>query len=224
MKQNITEEELIEVENQLSFPNGEKGIEMAKAMNDTNIEMTLESVKALDINDNNTVLEIGHGNCGHLSETLKQAKNISFFGLEISKTMQQEAESINKNLLNQAHIEFQLYDGKTISFQDNSFDRIMTVNTVYFWENPTELLAEIYRVLKYNGLFVITYAQKKFMEKLPFVKEKFKLFDNQDIKNLINKTDFTLIEILNRKDNVKSKIGDLTNRKFSVAIMIKSSS
>ncbi len=68
---------------------------------------------------------------------LKQAKNIRFFGLEISKTMQQEAESINKNLLNQAHIEFQLYDGKTISFQDNSFDRIMTVNTVYFWENPT---------------------------------------------------------------------------------------
>jgi len=211
LKQNITEEELIEVENQLSFPNGEKGIEMAKAMNDTNIEMTLESIKALDINDNNAVLEIGHGNCGHLSKTLKRADNISFFGLEISETMQKEAESINKNLLNQSQVEFQLYDGKTMPFQENSFDRIMTVNTVYFWEHPADLLTEIYRVLKYNGLFVITYAQKKFMEKLPFVKEKFSLFDNQDIKNLISKTDFTLIEILDKKDNVESKIGDLTN-------------
>jgi SAM-dependent methyltransferase len=60
-----------------------------------------------------------------------------------------------------------LYEGKKLPFEDETFDKIFTVNTVYFWENPVEFLNEIYRVLKDDGTFVLTFGQRDFMEKLP---------------------------------------------------------
>lgn len=221
MEHTITEKELKEIATQLSCPDGKKGIEMAAMMNDTNAGMISESIKTLQLQDQNSMLELGHGNCGHLTKVLKQAKNIRYFGLEISKTMKQEAERINNEILTKNQIEFKLYDGKTIPFPDNSFDRIMTVNTIYFWENQAELLNEIYRVLKPQGFFVLTFAQREFMKKLPFVKYKFTLFNNQEIKDIVNKSNFQLEEILEKTEKIKNKNGESDNRKFSVAKMVK---
>ena len=50
----------------LANPQGEKGIEIGEMMNATNIGMTLESIKTLLIENDEHILEIGHGNAGHL--------------------------------------------------------------------------------------------------------------------------------------------------------------
>ena len=44
-------------------------------------------------------------------------------------------------MLNNIHflktdIRFELFDGKKIHFHEKRFDKIFTVNTIYFWENP----------------------------------------------------------------------------------------
>ena len=50
--------------------------------------------KLLEFNNENSVLEIGHGNCGHLGELLSSAEGIKYFGLEISETMLKEAKTM----------------------------------------------------------------------------------------------------------------------------------
>ncbi len=217
----MTQKELTEIESQLSFPKGENGIQIAKLMNETNIGMTLASIKNLNIEADNLVLEIGHGNCAHLPQVLEQANNVRYHGLEISETMQKEAIRINKNFYHQNLTKFYLYEGEIIPFSENSYDRIFTVNTLYFWNEPVKFLKEVHRVLKPKGLFIFTFAQKEFMKELPFVKDKFKLFDNQNVHELVQKTKFELIKILNVKDRVKSKSDELVQRSFSVAILMK---
>ena len=221
MENKITEEELREMESQLSFPDGEKGIEMANAMNDNNRIMISETIKALNLKNNQVILEIGHGNGRHLTEILNQAEKIRFVGLEISPTMQQEAEQINKDFVTRSVAEFKLYDGKTIPSPDNSFDRVMTVNSIYFWTHPVELLSDIYRVVKPNGVVAVTFAQKQFMQQLPFIKDKFRLYNNQDLQDLIAKTYFNLTDILDKADNVTTKTGEQFNRNFSIALLKK---
>ena len=66
MEVRFTEEEILELENQLSCPSGLNGIEIGTRMNTSNFEMTKKSIDALDLEDRNSVLELGHGNCGHL--------------------------------------------------------------------------------------------------------------------------------------------------------------
>jgi len=221
LKKQLTETKLKELESQLSCPNGEIGKEVANEMNNSNIDMTISSIEAVKIKNENTILEIGHGNCGHLKEVLKQANNTHFFGLEISETMLNEAKRINAAFLTKNKVEFQLYDGGNLPFKNNAFDRIFTVNTLYFWKHPIKMLNEIYRVLKNDGVFALTFAQKEFMKTIPFVMEKFNLFDTDDLKLLISRSNLTLVNIIDKEKMVKSKDGNLVNRHYSVVLLKK---
>lgn len=196
-------------------------MEIGKTMHDSNIDMTIALINTLKIKNNDVVLEIGHGNCEHLLKLLKQANHINYYGLEISETMHQEAKQINEKHQQKNNIQFDLYNGKDIPYKVDTFDKIFTVNTIYFWEHPIIFFKKIYSVLKNDGLFVVTFAQKQFMKSLPFVMNKFKLYDNNDIKSLIFTANFKLFKIVEKTKNVKSKTGELVNRKFTIAILKK---
>ena len=180
--------------------------------------MTKETIKALILTDNEKVLELGHGNAGHLTYLLDFAENISYTGLEISETMKIEAENINQKYLSQA--KFQLYDGNKIPLENESFDKIMTVNTIYFWENPVEFLNEIYRVLNEHGSFVLTFAKKDFMKNLPFTAD-FKLYNYEDVELLISQTNFKRMIKSDKEEFITSKSGEQVKREYIVLTIKK---
>ena len=72
----MEKEELKILAQNLANPQGEKGIEIGEMMNATNISMTLESIRTLLIEDDEHILEIGHGNAGHLKNILSLAQNL----------------------------------------------------------------------------------------------------------------------------------------------------
>jgi ubiquinone/menaquinone biosynthesis C-methylase UbiE len=203
----------------LANPQGEKGIEIGEMMNATNIGMTLESIKTLLIEDNEQILEIGHGNADHVKSILNKATNIQYTGIDISETMHQEAKRLNKQFENQA--DFVLYEGKKLPFQDKIFDKIFTVNTMYFWEQPVEYLNEIYRVMKDKGTFVLTFGQKDFMEKLPFTSFGFTLYSNSEMEEMISKSNFKRMKISEREEQIKSKTSQETITRNYTILTIK---
>ena len=213
MNQPYTEEELLELEKQLSCPTGAMGIELGNGMHETNIGMTLNSIKFLNLADKNAVLELGHGNCGHLGDILNSARDITYTGLEVSETMWEEAR--NAPLGHRG--EFKLYDGVSIPFPDETFDRVFSVNCIYFWSNPQALMQEIGRVLKPDGCCVLTFVDKDFAQSLPFVRDKFTLYDQDDIARLVGQANLTLVETRKLMNHVKSKTGEMVQRTFTMA-------
>lgn len=213
----LTQKEIKELEKQLSCPDGKLGVEVGKNMNETNINMTLSTIDSLELKDNDSVLELGHGNCGHLQKLLAEANNIGYFGLEISKTMHEEAKTINTT----TQAEFLLYDGETIPFKNNSFNRVMSVNTIYFWSNPQKLITEIERVLKPNGICILTYANKEFMKNLPFVGDKFQLFGKEEIKTLVSASNLKIDALIHKTEQVTSKTGESVERTYTLAKLKK---
>jgi len=215
----MEKEELKILAHNLANPQGEKGIEIGEMMNATNISMTLESIKTLVIDDSQHILEIGHGNAGHLKSIMSLAKNLRYTGIDISETMHNEARKLNKEFENQA--DFVLYEGKKLPFQDRTFDKIFTVNTVYFWENPVEFLNEIYRVLKDDGTFVLTFGQRDFMEKLPFTEYDFTLYNNNEMEELVSKSYFKRMKTSEKEEQIKSKTGNETIQRIYTILTIK---
>ncbi|WP_312394679.1 class I SAM-dependent methyltransferase [Chryseobacterium sp.] len=203
----------------LANPQGEKGIEIGEMMNATNIGMTLESIKTLLIEDDETVLEIGHGNAAHVKSILNKAQNVKYTGIDISETMHNEAKRLNEEFKNQA--DFVLYEGSKLPFEDKIFDKIFTVNTVYFWEKPIEYLNEIYRVLKDNGTFVLTFGQRNFMEKLPFTEYDFTLYNTDEMEETVSKSHFKRMKISEKEEEVKSKTGNETITRNYTVLTIK---
>lgn len=217
----MKQEELQAIASQLKHPIGEKGIEMANMMNETNINMTRHSIQNLNIATGNLILEVGHGNGGHVEFIFEQAESIKYFGLEMSKLMFEEARKINRNFVSQKQAFFTWYDGNVIPFGEASFDKIFTVNTIYFWQEPEKLLLEIYRVLKPNGNFCLTFADEDFMKKLPFTQFDFELYNLEKAKKLIEKTAFKVIYTENQTEKVKSKTGELLDRVFTTIVLAK---
>lgn len=212
----FTPEQLKELASQLSKPNGAQGIDVANMMHDSNIGMTMSTASALKISDSDHILELGHGNGKHIAQILAHAKNIKYQGLEIAELMKQEAESQNL-----ANAKFDLYDGQNIPFNNDSFTKAMTVNTIYFWEKPIELLNEVYRVLKNDGIFCIGFAQKEFMETLPFTQHGFNLYNHKKLQQLVAETSFELVSFTEHVEQVRSKADEMVERAYTVATLRK---
>lgn len=215
----MEKEDLKILAHNLANPQGKKGIEIGEMMNATNIGMTMESIQTLLIEDNESILEIGHGNADHVKSILNKAANIQYTGIDISETMHQEAKRLNKRFGDQ--VNFVLYEEKKLPFQDKTFDKIFTVNTVYFWEHPVEYLNEIYRVLKDKGTFVLTFGQRNFMEKLPFTQFNFKLYSNSEMEEMISKSNFKRMKISEREEQIKSKTSQKTITRNYTILTIK---
>jgi SAM-dependent methyltransferase len=203
MAKRLTESELRELERQLAYPSGKTGIQLAHQMNASNWNMTLTTLHLLGVEKGNTVLELGHGNCGHLEKLLELAEGIDYVGLEVSETMWEEACKLHKD--KPAH--FQLYNGTELPFTNAFFDRIFSVNTIYFWSKPEMLLQEIERTLKPGGSCVLTYANKIFMKQLDFVGSAFRLFDIADVESLIAPLKLAIVEVREKEEQVMSKSG-----------------
>lgn len=213
----FTTEQLQQMASQLSHPKGEEGIGVAEMMHASNFGMTKSTVQALQISTGNQILELGHGSGKHVPFILQQAEEINYDGLEISVLMKSEAERFNSK----EQVAFHLYDGHKIPFKDHYFQKALTVNTIYFWKDPLATLKEVERVLQPGGIFCIGFAQKQFMEILPFTKYGFDLYDEDKLRSLVKQSPLQFVKIDHHQEDVTSKTGEVLVRHYSVATLKK---
>lgn len=212
---NLTEEEIKEIAQQLRCPDGAVGIEVSDTMRESNREMTLKTLDALPFKGGDSVLEIGPAACGHLDHILSKAADIKYCGLDISELMIREAEKAHSPHINKGTVSFHLYNGtESFPFADDTFDKVITVNTIYFWENPQKLLSEVGRVMKPESLFSVCFGDASFMKKLPFTRYGFTLYSPGKVEELLSKNGFDHIKTRRCSDIVKAKTGETVERVF----------
>lgn len=102
----------------------------------------------------NTILDIATGT-GDLAINLAETNAEKIVGLDISSGMLEigKEKISRKNLSNK--IEMVIGDSENLPFEDNAFDAITVAFGIRNFETLDTGLAEIYRVLKPNGTFVI---------------------------------------------------------------------
>ena len=102
----------------------------------------------------NTILDIATGT-GDLAINLVKTGATKIVGLDISPGMLEVGKLKVKNKNLQAKIEMVIGDSEDLPFEDNTFDAITVAFGVRNFMNLEKGLAEILRVLKPQGLFVI---------------------------------------------------------------------
>ena len=215
MADDLTSEDIAQ---QLKCPYGELGEALGAMMYDSNKQMINTSIDALELVSYQRVMEIGPAGGTHLNYIMSYGKAITYFGLETSKTMVSQAKKNNKKYIGARKALFMNYDGLKIPYVHSFFDRLITVNTIYFWENPIEFMNELFRVLKPQGVGVVTFVDANVMKKLNFVNPLFELYDAHRFKALVAQTGFILKLLKKHTERVKSKDGTMVNREYLVAV------
>ncbi|WP_433944650.1 class I SAM-dependent methyltransferase [Paenibacillus sp. SN-8-1] len=174
----------------LRKPDGFLGKIVALVMNRTNDEMNLFAIHQLQIQPSDTIMEIGFGNGKYFSHVLGQSSTGKLVGVDYSETMVNQVRKRYADYIQQNRLEVIQGSVSRIDYGDNTLDKIYTVNTLYFWPNPTSDIQEIYRVLKNEGLLVIAFKSREGMEKSKFAPHGFTLYSVEEVIEIVKSAGF----------------------------------
>jgi len=185
---------------QLRKPAGEEGIKTGEWMNKGNIYINQDTIDVLQPQAFDTILEIGMGNGFFVPKIIAPHPSIQYIGCDFSDVMVAEAERINELWIRNGQARFVHADMTTMPFDDAVFNKVFTINTIYFWEDTAAVLDEIKRVLHSTGKFILTLRPKHLMEKYPFTQYGFKMFSKEDVCTLLQQNGFTVAEELEKQE------------------------
>lgn len=179
---------------QFGNPHGFAGFVCCKLMNMINRRMYKETVSRLKLNQNQLLLDIGYGN-GYLLHMADRKFNCSLYGIDISAAMKTLAQKRNKRADKQGRLNLEIGDCCNLQFENDTFDAISSINTVYFWADTVKGLCEIKRCLRENGIFINVVYTKEWLDALKYTEKGFKKFEPEELVALGREAGFENIEV-----------------------------
>jgi ubiquinone/menaquinone biosynthesis C-methylase UbiE len=146
------------IDNQYRKPKGLIGTYIGEKMVRQHKPETLWTIELLNIQQSESVLELGCG-AGYAMKLILEPKIVGkVVGLDLSPTAIQSAMIRNKKALNNEKAKLVQANVKNLPFEDEQFEKVFSIHTIYFWDELSATISEIFRVLKPGGVFILTFC------------------------------------------------------------------
>jgi len=185
---------------QMRKPSGWFGsVLLRRLLNRMNMAVVESTLSRIELEPHHHVLEIGFGGGAALGLVSKHLTTGVVTGVDFSPEMVREAERHFRHEIANGRLRVQLGDIAALPFASATFDRVFTINTIYFWPNTLQSLGEIRRVLKPGGLAVIALRSRENMERVSFTQHGFRLFSPPEVPPIIQQAGFTIVKLTHEK-------------------------
>ena len=191
---------------QCARPEGKLGRVMLSFMNYTHAPLTNWGLKLVDVQDGWTMLDIGCGGGATLQRLLKRSQDAKVYGIDISEESVAKAKKVNAEVLDK-QVFVTLGSAEKLPYEDEKFDLVTAVETVYFWPHLPDCLKEVRRVLKQGGKFAILVEVVDSDSKWTNVVEGMTAYSPEDLKKLLDEAGFIQTEIHRKKPTYATIIG-----------------
>ena len=158
----------------------------------------------LSVQGDDHILEIGFGTGKLMNNIAKQLDTGSIEGIDLSTTMVEIAKRKNARYIKEGKVIVRHGDFVKMDYQDHSFDKICSTNTIYFWSHPDKYLKRIHRILKPNGIMALAFEDKLQLETKPLSRNIFRFYNLDEIEILLLDNGFSRA-INNYSREAKSK-------------------
>lgn len=181
------------VAKQLSRPTGFGGWVIRNLMNRGNARLNAYALEQLGLTPQDRVLEIGFGGGVALSSLLQKARYVC--GIDRSDNAVTAARRHFADEVAAQRAEFRTGTVEALPLAEASFDKVLTVNTVYFWTSLFGGLAEIARVLRPDGRIALGFLPKAQMHRMNMPRDIFTPRDPEDVTAALARAGFTNVEL-----------------------------
>ncbi len=151
----ITERERITRLGNPKKPRGDEGRQMLERMNESHGDVTMWALHKLEFSRGDNVLDIGCGGGATLKRLSRLVPDGHVTGVDYSPVSVKLSAELNEDEIRSGKTEVIEASVDSLPFNDDVFDKIVTVESFYFWPDPAENLKEVRRVLKTGGSFII---------------------------------------------------------------------
>ncbi len=149
---------------QLSHPRGAGGRVVARLMNRGNRGLNDRAIERLDVRSGDRVLDLGFG--GGLTFAPLWAYGASVVGIDRAGDMVAAARTRFAAEVAAGRLELHAGEVTRLPLADGAVDRVLTVNTVYFWRDLGAAFGEVHRVLAPGGRLVVAIRDVAVMQRL----------------------------------------------------------
>ncbi len=174
---------------QLRRPSGVFGRVVAFGLNRGNRPTNARAVELLGVDSSHRALDVGFGGGVGLA-LLRDASPSQLAGVEHSADMIAAARKRFGDAvrLEQASVE-------SLPFDDESFDRILSVHTIYFWPDAEAGARELLRVCAPGGRVVLAFMRGEEMRKQKIHEHGFAFFEAADVAALLTGAGFAPVRV-----------------------------
>ncbi len=149
----------------------------------------------LELEVHDRVLEIGFGP-GILLHQMAQITTKGLVeGIDFSEAMLVQAQTVNKEGISTKRVKIQKGDCKDLPYGHETFDKVCTSNTIYFFEDSAVNFREIFRIVKPGGKLVVGFRTKAQMKNMPLSDDVFNAYTQDDVKTLLLNAGFLDVRI-----------------------------
>ena len=191
---------------QCARPEGFLGRIMLRFMNFGHAPLTNWGLSIVEIHDGWTMLDIGCGGGATLKRLLKRSMNAQVYGIDISEESVAKAKKVNAKVLDKQVFVTQ-GSAEVLPYEDNKFDLVTAVETVYFWPNLPNCLKEVKRVMKPGGRFAIMVEVLESDSVWTDVVDGMTAYSPEQLKEMLDGAGFVNTEIHRRKPSYSIIIG-----------------
>ncbi len=188
-------------------PTGFLGRLVGNAMAGNNEPAVNWTISLLDIQPNDRILEIGFGSGVGIEYAAQKADKGFVAGIDLSKTMVQVASRRNADAIKTGQVDLQQGEVSSLPFEDETFDKAVTIHCIYFWNHPIDCLQEVRRTLKPGGLLAITILPKEtwIKQQKPPVPppDLFTLYNSPEVAQLLSDAGFREVRVENCPSSIE---------------------
>lgn len=136
-------------------PKGLGGKLIVNFMNSGHSKMSEWGRGYLELKNTDNILDIGCGGGANIAVMLKECTEGKVTGLDYSEVSVEKSRKVNSVAIKEGRCEVVQGNVLELPFETETFDVVTAFETVYFWPGLDAAFAQVKRVLKKGGTFLI---------------------------------------------------------------------
>jgi ubiquinone/menaquinone biosynthesis C-methylase UbiE len=178
---------------ELSYPSNLVGqLILAPLWNRRNAALNDMVFEIMELSQDDSVLDVGFGGGYLLGKILDAAPNGHIAGIDRSPVMVKSCQRRYRAQIRNQRLLLHCGKAESLPFDDASFSKACSVNSIFYWDDVESAFSEVWRVLQPSGTFVVCFTDPSSLESKSFTRHGVTLFHVDQVHQMLEGAGFSV--------------------------------